>query len=452
MVDAAPSESLDRVFGAALAGPLFVLGVCSFATNLPGRFLDLGAAIAVLVLCMNWRQTARLRVPISVIAWLALAALSVQWSAAPTATAAAAQTAVKVSLLSLAVALLATTNEEASLRSIRMSTSVLLFVALVALPGGGGEAPADSGWRSIFTHKNWCGFVAAICLLVCAHWAMTQRSWRARAAVVAAAVLVVGSQSVTALFASAVGLPALITLSRHRERSALISASKGFIVSAVSIAAALGFAYRAEVLVLFGRDPNLTGRTDLWAILLPFIGQRPWLGWGYYGFWGRQQRETQQVWLEAGWSAPSAHSAVIDTMLQLGIIGLVVLAAMCTTLLVGSLRCRSRIGPLAASLALAVLVQGVSERGVLSSTGLFLFVFGIMYVSQKDQVQTLQRPHDLVYRSGNQANGPNSVTLRWDMAGSTGMSDPLRSVYSAESGVAGPTLGRSGSEADDNCR
>ena len=35
---------------------------------------------------------------------------------------------------------------------------------------------------------------------------------------------------------------------------------------------------------LMGKDPTLTGRTDIWGYVMPYIYQRPLLGWGYGAF------------------------------------------------------------------------------------------------------------------------------------------------------------------------
>ena len=34
-----------------------------------------------------------------------------------------------------------------------------------------------------------------------------------------------------------------------------------------------------------GKDPTLTGRTDLWATGMEFISEHPWQGVGFHAFW-----------------------------------------------------------------------------------------------------------------------------------------------------------------------
>ena len=39
------------------------------------------------------------------------------------------------------------------------------------------------------------------------------------------------------------------------------------------------------LLELIGKDPTLTGRTEIWAYVIQDIWMKPLLGWGYYVFW-----------------------------------------------------------------------------------------------------------------------------------------------------------------------
>ena len=66
---------------------------------------------------------------------------------------------------------------------------------------------------------------------------------------------------------------------------------------------------------MLGRDNSLTGRTEIWAGLLPFVEKRPILGSGYGVLW------TPEV-VEASTGAGEAHSGYLEVILQLGLVGL----------------------------------------------------------------------------------------------------------------------------------
>ncbi|HZS60646.1 MAG TPA: O-antigen ligase family protein [Gemmatimonadaceae bacterium] len=82
----------------------------------------------------------------------------------------------------------------------------------------------------------------------------------------------------------------------------------------------------AKHALLMGRQESaadvgtLTGRTELWAELLTYVGVRPVLGYGFEGFWG--PIHTANVSLALGWVVPHAHNGYIEMLLDLGSVGL----------------------------------------------------------------------------------------------------------------------------------
>jgi exopolysaccharide production protein ExoQ len=93
----------------------------------------------------------------------------------------------------------------------------------------------------------------------------------------------------------------------------------------------------AVVLKALGKDPSLTGRTDIWTALMREVAERPWTGFGYQAFWGRDSIPAAWIRAETQWPVPSAHNGWIDLLIQLGwpgaiAVGVTVLIAFLTTL------------------------------------------------------------------------------------------------------------------------
>lgn len=90
-----------------------------------------------------------------------------------------------------------------------------------------------------------------------------------------------------------------------------------------------GFLFLTEnmdsLLISAGKDPSLTGRTDLWVWALDDIGKRPWLGYGYGAFWQDFSSKAALIRYAAGWQVPSAHNGLLDLLLDLGILGVFIL-------------------------------------------------------------------------------------------------------------------------------
>jgi O-antigen ligase len=89
---------------------------------------------------------------------------------------------------------------------------------------------------------------------------------------------------------------------------------------------------------LLGRDATLTGRVDLWLILPSYIAQRPWLGYGFAGFWIQDSLNVIQIWTSVGWEPPQAHNGWLDAMLELGIVGLTLVVIQVVLILVNGMR------------------------------------------------------------------------------------------------------------------
>jgi exopolysaccharide production protein ExoQ len=81
----------------------------------------------------------------------------------------------------------------------------------------------------------------------------------------------------------------------------------------------------ADILNSSGKDATLTGRTDLWAIGLSFIAERPLQGLGYRAFWVTGFAPAEQLW--AMFMVPSGagfnfHNTYISNAVEIGLLGM----------------------------------------------------------------------------------------------------------------------------------
>jgi O-antigen ligase len=80
---------------------------------------------------------------------------------------------------------------------------------------------------------------------------------------------------------------------------------------------------------LLGRNPTLTGRTQLWASVWDAIMKRPILGYGYDAFWASMKAEALDVRIGAGWLAQRSDNGFLDLALSLGAIGMLLFVYVC---------------------------------------------------------------------------------------------------------------------------
>lgn len=77
------------------------------------------------------------------------------------------------------------------------------------------------------------------------------------------------------------------------------------------------------LLGLVGRDPTLTGRTDIWDLVLR-AGVNPLLGVGFYSFWLGNRAEV--VWSAGYEKLNQSHNGYLETYLNSGLVGVFLLA------------------------------------------------------------------------------------------------------------------------------
>lgn len=173
-------------------------------------------------------------------------------------------------------------------------------------------------WRGIFFHKNGNGRVMIFALAAFIAASATGKINRAVLAVLALLAIanLVGSTSKTALLTSAALLFAVIAARMVRGaavKSALITL--GVLALVWHAGLLVYFSYEA-ILESLGRDPTLTGRTDLWAFTTRLGLQQPLNGFGYDAFWFGDNSPGARIALE--WGISHAHNSWIEVFINLG--------------------------------------------------------------------------------------------------------------------------------------
>lgn len=93
------------------------------------------------------------------------------------------------------------------------------------------------------------------------------------------------------------------------------------LISIIIIAIPLLFQDSGSLLGALGRNPTLSGRTELWIVIISMIKQHPILGYGYNSVWidGNKLDYIQSM---VNWPVTHSHNGYLDLWLQLGVFGL----------------------------------------------------------------------------------------------------------------------------------
>jgi O-antigen ligase len=129
-----------------------------------------------------------------------------------------------------------------------------------------------------------------------------------------------GGYSATAIAALAGGLVMFFILLWMKKRQIYLGANTLTVIMILVIVYGVatvmtgGATLPTDVTSTLGRDETLTGRTDVWAELLPIAMQQPFLGHGFGGFWTPTTRIVYRI--------SEAHSGYLEIILELGFVGI----------------------------------------------------------------------------------------------------------------------------------
>jgi exopolysaccharide production protein ExoQ len=258
---------------------------------------------------------------------LGVSLLSALWSVVPSVTIVRNVALIGSSLFGLYLASRYSLKEQLQLLAWSFGIAIALSsIFVIILPKYGIMAGTHSGkWRGIFTHKNVLGKSMILSSIIFLLAAMNERKHKI-------------------LLWSGLGLSVLLLLMSNSSSSLInfvIIAVVFFavkimrlpyplMVPAIFLLAIVGILTNlwllnntASILGSFGKNASLTGRVDLWPAVLDKIWQRPWLGYGFSGFWGRDwDSESAYVWTVTGWTPPNSHNGLLDLWVDLGLLGL----------------------------------------------------------------------------------------------------------------------------------
>ena len=195
------------------------------------------------------------------------------------------------------------------------------------------------GFPGFFGGKNYLGEFAAIPFLLGLHELFFPGARRALGvvAVAVAAWLLFWANSKTAI-AFALLAPALAAITIVARR--ITRLSPAIVLLSIPLAfVVLGtvshFGLERIGYAVYG-DSSLTGRTVIWDFANFEIARRPLLGWGYQSFW-LAGPDAPSIVDAPGWvkTMPEGHSGYVDTKLELGYVGYVLLITFILTTLHG---------------------------------------------------------------------------------------------------------------------
>ncbi|AVH72466.1 O-antigen ligase family protein [Nostoc sp. 'Lobaria pulmonaria (5183) cyanobiont'] len=202
----------------------------------------------------------------------------------------------------------------------------MLFSAFV--PGYIHESPELLGmWSGIYGHKNELGYMMAWSAGVFLHLALSGHRyrwlmWALCGISICLIILSRSTTSLTILLTMILLLPFYRSLKKTNYKLQVIMITSTLMLLMISSILLLN---NAEAVVgTSGKDLTFNGRSDLWELVISKILERPWLGYGFSGFWTSNAASKLRATYD--W-ASNAHNGFLELLLELGFLGFLTFAA-----------------------------------------------------------------------------------------------------------------------------
>ncbi|MCR2785230.1 MULTISPECIES: O-antigen ligase family protein [unclassified Microbacterium] len=335
-----------------MAGAAWVLAV----GEIPTTVIAIGSGVVSAVLWIvlkppvQWR-----RLPWFALAYVAFATASLLWTAWPATTAVTLLLLLITTLQGFFVAAVLTWHELVRAIASACKWVVALSIAFevwVTVAIGGPILPRfvvpaekapdpivywsrnnlldDGRIQGIFGNANLLAYAALLALIVFAIRFAARAPHRPLlvAWMVAALFLFVRAGSATAFLAAGMVVVVLVTILLMRTARRPGERTRYYIGYAVVAVGGLTAAWllRDRIFGMLGRSADLTGRERIWGTVLEKASERPVAGWGFASPWMPWDPAFDRWIVDHGQTVMQAHNMWIDVFLQLGIIGVVLMA------------------------------------------------------------------------------------------------------------------------------
>ena len=282
--------------------------------------------VTFLLVLLRWRTSLNvlLRHPL-IVGMLGLVLASCLWSDVPDDSWRKGLNAMATSLFGVYTASRYSLKEQLKYLTIALGiVSIFCLLFTLAAPGAAIEIGANAGsWRGPLTQKNLLArlMVLTIMISLMAVWTIPRLQLFSWIACAVSTLVLVFTGSKTGLIVLAVMLVLLPLYRALRYKDTLMIPILIATVLVVGTTVSLIIGNWESLLLGLGRDPSLSGRTDLWLGAIDKITERPWLGYGFKAFW-RDEGGATEIWKIVGYEPPHAHNGYLNMSLDLGLVGL----------------------------------------------------------------------------------------------------------------------------------
>lgn len=211
---------------------------------------------------------------------------------------------------------------------------IITFMICVLIPDA--KDPTFNTWRGLHATKNNLGQYAAILIIFFSYQYINSISWLNKLYniffLLLSFILLLGSFSMTNIVLIVVFVIFLLLLNLKKVFN-ILGIGYNFIILLISVYTIIissTLILFPEISIIFfditGKDPTLTGRTDIWLLLLTQNSNNLITGVGFQSFWIPEK--LSKLILFQYWLPNQSHNGYLDIILEIGIVGLIVFLLM----------------------------------------------------------------------------------------------------------------------------
>ncbi len=248
---------------------------------------------------------------------------SILWSAAPDYTIDEVKALVRSTIFGAYIATRYTIKEQMKLWA--WVFGLTIFLSLIF-----GIGSINQAWKGIFYYKNDLARIMSLAGMLFLSLALNRgkQRWFALFGFSIATALIFLSQSKSAYVVFAILLlifPIYKFIMQNYKLKVILFSSLLLIFGTLIV---FLFQHLDTFFVeILGKDLTFNGRTTIWELMFDKVRERPWLGFGYSGFWTSEEALYifKNSWAKGGDDFRfNSHNGFMDVLLQLGALGLTV--------------------------------------------------------------------------------------------------------------------------------
>lgn len=333
------SQSINSVLRKLELTGVFILFIGFFDTDLSSwrtGFNTASYGIILFLIIMRWKRCAYVATrDLSLLLIAGTAILSYFWSAAPEYTLNESKSFIRSILFGVYLASQYNPKQLMQLLSMLFGAAVVLnllytgFAVATSHPELAIAVTNDEpSWKGLLEHKQYLGRMMMHASVILMLFALTTQKfrWMAWTGFSLSTMLLLLSKSKTSwvgFLLSLAMLPIMRLVKQHYKVRTIIYIYLILIGGTISI---LVFGNLETIVVdVLRKPPDFNGRFEIWTLSIESALRRPWLGYGYAGFWTSDESQyiLKNTWAtSAGLSRFHAHNGFIELFLQLGTLGL----------------------------------------------------------------------------------------------------------------------------------